>query len=640
MWQATAQVREVELQEASEGGGQQAGRQAEAQRAGSLGSGQQVRPQAIGAVGTSCYEDLAIEEVTPRPQPSRGASSAASEAPLPRLGFGGQSSGFPELRSRRCLARAGLAARLLLRVGIVGLMLTMLFVSFARWPAWVIENSSTQSCVLSALFAAGLSAVALEDVVGINKSSMMLILAGTMWTYLGVSYHPIKSQVGARQFHHELDRGLQEVGSVILFLLPAMGVVESIDHFGGFAIVTSIIRRMMAGNVERLMPIICLLTFFLSSVIDNLTATIVALKLLRHVARNDESFRLSCGSCAVIAANAGGAWSPIGDVTTTMLWIQGKISALETVAGLFLPSLVAGVVPLAGLWWQARRHAASKAQESAACPGDVSRAEESVGSGPAKVTASNVGVLALGISCILMVPVLKIWTGLPPYLGMLLALGIVWVATDSLGIVPEGHAGAGHPAAAGAAGAGGLADLDVEAAEESSESRDGRKPAGQPCHAGALEAGVPEALHKVDLTGLLFFTGVLLAVVALDCAGVLQRYAEFLAELCGGSSLAISALLGVSSAVVDNVPLVQAAIEMFSEVERDDPLWQLVALAAGTGGSILSVGSIAGVTLMGMEGVGFLWYCRRVSLWAAVGFAAGIMAFQLQHTLRVLAQGS
>jgi len=416
-----------------------------------------------------------------------------------------------------------------------------------------------------------------------------------------------------------------------------MGLVESIDHFGGFRVVTQVIERLVRRRQDRLMPIICLLSFFMSSVIDNLTATIVAIKLLRHVVPGDDEWRRLCGGLAVVAANAGGAWSPIGDVTTTMLWIQGKISALETVAGLFLPSLVAGVVPLAGLWWQARRHAASKAQESAACPGDVSRAEESVGSGPAKVTASNVGVLALGISCILMVPVLKIWTGLPPYLGMLLALGIVWVATDSLGIVPEGHAGAGHPAAAGAAGAGGLADLDVEAAEESSESRDGRKPAGQPCHAGALEAGVPEALHKVDLTGLLFFTGVLLAVVALDCAGVLQRYAEFLAELCHGSALAMSALLGVSSAVVDNVPLVEAAIEMFSEVPLDDPLWQLVALAAGTGGSILSVGSIAGVTLMGMEGVGFLWYCRRVSLWAAVGFAAAIGTYQLQLALRGLA---
>mmetsp|Transcript_21114 Transcript_21114/g.66770 ORF Transcript_21114/g.66770 Transcript_21114/m.66770 type:complete len:637 (+) Transcript_21114:144-2054(+) len=636
MWQATAQVREVELQEASEGGGQQAGRQAEAQRAGSLGSGQQVRPQAIGAVGTSCYEDLAIEEVTPRPQPSRGASSAASEAPLPRLGFGGQSSGFPELRSRRCLARAGLAARLLLRVGIVGLMLTMLFVSFARWPAWVIENSSTQSCVLSALFAAGLSAVALEDVVGINKSSMMLILAGTMWTYLGVSYHPIKSQVGARQFHHELDRGLQEVGSVILFLLPAMGVVESIDHFGGFAIVTSIIRRMMAGNVERLMPIICLLTFFLSSVIDNLTATIVALKLLRHVARNDESFRLSCGSCAVIAANAGGAWSPIGDVTTTMLWIQGKISASRTVRWLFLPSFVAGVLPLAGLWWQARaqrllskgaapkkitlkklqapgrqgfnqleedcaEQAAEKAQEQE--PLRLHAGEELWREGAAQ---TKMLALGLGFTFILMVPVLKMCTALPPYLGMLLALGLMWLSTDALGLSAEAP---------------------------------GDGPSGEPGPAAA-PTGVAAALKGADLAGLLFFTGVLLAVVALDSAGVLQHYAEFLAELCGGSSLAISALLGVSSAVVDNVPLVQAAIEMFSEVERDDPLWQLVALAAGTGGSILSVGSIAGVTLMGMEGVGFLWYCRRVSLWAAVGFAAGIMAFQLQHTLRVLAQGS
>jgi len=423
-----------------------------------------------------------------------------------------------------------------------------------------------------------------------------------------------------------------------------MGLVESIDHFGGFRVVTQVIERLVRRRQDRLMPIICLLSFFMSSVIDNLTATIVAVKLLRHVVPDDDEWRHLCGGLAVVAANAGGAWSPIGDVTTTMLWIQGKISALETVTSLFMPSLVAGVVPLGGLWWQARRHATSKAkaEASAETPGGCCQAEQSVDTGAAQVTTSSVAVLALGIGCILMVPVLKIWTGLPPYLGMLLALGIVWVATDSMGITPAGHVAehaqavaATEPAAGTPTGSEGL-----QSREETTDTRDEQRKPAPPGHAGSLERGVPEALHKVDLTGLLFFTGVLLAVVALDSAGVLQHYAEFLAELCSGSSVAISALLGLSSAVVDNVPLVQAAIEMFSEVELDDPLWQLVALAAGTGGSILSVGSIAGVTLMGMEGVGFLWYCRRVSLWAAVGFAAGIIAFQLQHMLRVLAQGS
>jgi len=468
-----------------------------------------------------------------------------------------------------------------------------------------------------------------------------------MWVFTAVGFQPHASEEGYAKLHEELSRGLEDVGSIILFLLPAMGLVESIDHFGGFAVVTQAIERLVRRRRDALMPIICLLSFFMSSVIDNLTATIVAVKLLRHIVPDDDEWRRLCGGLAVVAANAGGAWSPIGDVTTTMLWIQGKISALETVASLFVPSLVAGVVPLGGLWWQAKRHAATKAkaEASAATPAGCCRAEGSVGSGPAKVTASSVAVLALGIGCILMVPVLKIWTGLPPYLGMLLALGIVWVVTDSMGIAPAGHSAdpAEAEAATEPAERGPESWTGAEALQSREESTDASEEQGMPApasHAVSLESGVPEALHKVDLTGLLFFTGVLLAVVALDSAGVLQHYAEFLAELCHGSSVAISALLGVSSAVVDNVPLVQAAIEMFSEVERDDPLWQLVALAAGTGGSILSVGSIAGVTLMGMEGVGFLWYCRRVSVWAAIGFAAGIAAFQLQHTLRVLAQGA
>jgi len=451
-----------------------------------------------------------------------------------------------------------------------------------------------------------------------------------MWVFTAVGFQPGASEEGYAQFHEELNRGLEDVGSIILFLLPAMGLVESIDHFGGFTVVTQAIERLVRRRRDALMPVICLLSFFMSAVIDNLTATIVAVKLLRHIVPDDDEWRRLCGGLAVVAANAGGAWSPIGDVTTTMLWIQGKISAQETVASLFVPSFVAGIVPLGGLWWQARRHASSsakaeKAEASSATPGACCQPGEASAPGHAQVTASSVAVLALGIGCILMVPVLKIWTGLPPYLGMLLALGIVWVVTDSMGI-----ASAGQPAC-------------TPTGSEREDSPDAREEQGvqaPPSHAGTLEGGVPEALHRVDLTGLLFFTGVLLAVVALDSAGVLQHYAEFLAELCGGSSLAISALLGVSSAVVDNVPLVQAAIEMFSEVELDDPLWQLVALAAGTGGSILSVGSIAGVTLMGMEGVGFLWYCRRVSLWAAAGFAAGIAAFQLQHALRMLAQGS
>jgi len=222
-------------------------------------------------------------------------------------------------------------------------------------------------------------------------------------------------------------------------------------------------------------------------------------------------------------------------------------------------------------------------------------------------------VLLLGICCVLMVPVLKMWTGLPPYLGMLFALGVVWIVTESMGFASPDEE---------------EEDPEMHAREATADALETPK-----AHAEAVgHGGVPAALHKVDLTGLLFFTGVLLAVVALDAAGVLRRYAAWMMETFGDNAVMLSALLGVSSAVVDNVPLVEASIDMF-EHPMDDPLWQLVALAAGTGGSILSIGSIAGVTLMSMEGVGFMWYVRKVSLWAAIGFALGIATYEGQRRL-------
>lgn len=211
-----------------------------------------------------------------------------------------------------------------------------------------------------------------------------------------------------------------------------------------------------------------------------------------------------------------------------------------------------------------------------------------------EITSTKILALAVGVFVILLVPVLKMWTGLPPYLGMLLALGLMWLISDLL------HFGA--------------------------------MPTDEKGHA-STQQGVIAALYKIDLTGLLFFTGVLLSVGALDSAGVLHAYATMLVDHLGQSPVALCTLLGISSAVVDNVPLVEASIDMFKDVGTDDQLWQLVALAAGTGGSILSVGSIAGVTLMSMEGVGFLWYWKRISPWAFLGFIFGIATYQAQHTI-------
>jgi len=487
-------------------------------------------------------------------------------------------------------------------------MILVLTIAIMNWPPWVIESPTARVQIMSTLFAAGLFIVAVEDVVGINKSAMMMVLAAVMWTFLAVGYHPNHSKAGYMQLHEELNRGLEEVGSVLLFLLPAMGVVESIDHFDGFALANKAIRHAIEGREDRLMPIICILTFFLSSVIDNLTSTIVAVKILRRLAPDQEEYRQLCGGLAVIAANAGGAWSPIGDVTTTMLWISEKISATQTVLWLFLPSFVAGVLPLWGLRCQARRLLVQsspmqhRVKEKKKGPGweqeplkdDVDEEEKD------PITRQKVVALIFGVTCILMVPGLKMGCGLPPYLGMLLALGLMWLLTDVMHF--QGH----------------LANGEASPVED---------------HSGPPQFGVVGALKKVDLTGLLFFTGVLLAIGALDAAGVLKEYAEMINELCKHSAVRLSILLGLSSAVVDNVPLVEASIDMFRETPADDPLWQLVALAAGTGGSVLSIGSIAGVTLMSMEHVGFIWYFRRVGVWAAVGFFCGIGMYQLERMI-------
>mmetsp|Transcript_105168 Transcript_105168/g.279918 ORF Transcript_105168/g.279918 Transcript_105168/m.279918 type:complete len:574 (-) Transcript_105168:92-1813(-) len=511
---------------------------------------------------------------------------------------------------KRCMRKTLKLSKVAVKVLGIGVMLLVLVISLFGGTEALVSNDIAFRRVISVLFAIGLTLVAIEDVVDVNKSAVMLILASSMWVFTAARYHPTASEEGHERFHHHLDKGLQDVGGIVLFLLPAMAVVESVDHFGGFGIVTALINRAIGDQRHRLMPLICLLSFFMSSVIDNLTATIVALKILRHVAADDDNWRQLCGGLVVIAANAGGAWSPIGDVTTTMLWIQNKITVTATVTSLFVPSLVAGVAPLAGLWWQACR----EARNAPAGKASADKASDEV----AEVPRLSIMVLILGICCILMVPVLKMGTGLPPYLGMLFALGVVWVVTECMGSVsPEEREENDEEE-----------DPEMYAREGSADALE--KPKAHPEAVG--HGGVPAALHKVDLTGLLFFTGVLLAVVALDAAGVLQRYATWMMEVCGNNPVMLSSLLGVSSAIVDNVPLVEASIDMF-ENPTDDPLWQLVALAAGTGGSILSIGSIAGVTFMSMEGVGFMWYVRKVSLWAAIGFALGIATFEGQRRL-------
>jgi Na+/H+ antiporter NhaD/arsenite permease-like protein len=311
------------------------------------------------------------------------------------------------------------------------------------------------------------------------------------------------------------------------------------------------------------MWVLGLITFFMSAILDNLTTTIVMVSLVKKILPDQEDRKLF-GAMIVIAANAGGAWTPIGDVTTTMLWINGQISALPTITGLFLPSAVSVLLSIGVLQ--------SQVPEEAMVPPKLSTGTELAPRGKL--------VFATGILGLLSVPAFKQLTGLPPYLGMLAALGVLWTLTDAI------HAGEGK---------------DRE------------------------ELMAPAALRKIDTSGVLFFLGILLSVGAMDSAGILRSLAEMLDKNIPNDAI-VATLIGVFSAIIDNVPLVAATMGMYpvSDLPMDSPLWQLIAFCAGTGGSLLVIGSAAGVALMGLEKVDFVWYAKRITFSAFVGYLGGI----------------
>ncbi|GJN40099.1 hypothetical protein PR202_gb29268 [Eleusine coracana subsp. coracana] len=332
-----------------------------------------------------------------------------------------------------------------------------------------------------------------------------------------------------------------------------------------------------------------IVTFFLSSVLDNLTSTIVMVSLIRKLVPPSE-YRKLLGGVVVIAANAGGAWTPIGDVTTTMLWIHGQITTLKIMQGLFIPSVVSLAVPLALMSLTSEANGSSQKSSSFLSS--------------EKMAPRGKLVLAVGVGALVFVPAFKALTGLPPYMGMLLGLGILWILTDAI------HYG---------------------------------EPERQTLK-------VPQALSRIDTQGILFFLGILLSVgslqhisfihlffsiaTSLESAGILRQLANYLDANIPNADLIASAI-GVVSAVVDNVPLVAAAMGMYdlTSYPQDSDFWQLVAFCAGTGGSMLIIGSAAGVAFMGMEKVDFFWYIRKVSGFAFAGYAAGIACYLATQNL-------
>lgn len=420
------------------------------------------------------------------------------------------------------------------------------------------------------VFIVGYLCIALEHPLKIDKAASALLIGVLTWT--------IFILLGDSDIHHvgeQLNENLAETAQTLFFLFAAMTIVEIVDRHNGFKIITD---RITATNKVKLLWIISFLAFFMSAVLDNLTTTIVILSLLRKLIK-DQHTRWTYASIVVIAANAGGAWSPIGDVTTIMLWIGGQITAGKIITGIIIPSLVSMLVPLVILSFTLKgeiiRPAESKEAESITTPGE------------------QMALLILGVGLLLFVPVFKTITHLPPYMGMLLGLGVMWMVTELM---------------------------------HKKKSNEIKK-----------RLSVVNILKNVETPTIFFFLGILTAVGALGAAGQLSKLSEWLRDVTGGNIYVIDTVIGVLSSIIDNVPLVAASMKMYVidpsvlDFAVDGTFWHMLAYCAGTGGSILIIGSAAGVAAMGLEKIDFIWYLKHISWLALVGYLAGAFCIYLEH---------
>lgn len=438
--------------------------------------------------------------------------------------------------------------------------------AFSSQAPFLHENAKL---AMITIFTLGYVGIIFEEVLEFDKAGVALLMCTGLW----VTYADFFNSDGGASATvlSQLGEQLSEVSDICFFLLAASAIVEVVDSHQGFKIVTD---RIKTTSKKELFWIIGFLTFFLSAILNNLTVTIVMVSLLRKLIPDDEDRRLF-GAMVVVAANAGGVWTPIGDVTTTMLWINNQLSTLPTITELFIPSVVCLVGSLAFLVRQV------KEDDSLAQLGESS---------PTSAPLSNTGklIFGAGIASLLSVPVFAELTGLPPYLAMLTGLGAMWTITD------------------------------ITQMEED--------------HKSSLK--VPSALARVDISGILFFFGILMSIGVLDKSGLLKELAVYLSDTLPNLDI-IATVIGMASSLIDNVPLVAATMGMYdlADYATDDRLWQLIALCAGTGGSLLVIGSASGVALMGLEQVDFLWYAKKVSIGAAVGYFAGIATYLVQDAV-------
>lgn len=464
------------------------------------------------------------------------------------------------------------------------------------------------------VFILGYLAIALENKLKINKAGIALFMAVMLWAMyimgacmLVPKLHPeefalfLKANPATAdlplfrqclQFiaNVQIIENLGEISQTLFFLIGAMTIVELIDAHGGFAFITN---RITAKNKQKVLWIITFITFFMSAVLDNMTTAIIMITLVSRLIRNYKERWIFAG-IIIIAANGGGAWSPIGDVTTIMLWIKGNITSLAIIKSLFIPSLVSVLVPA----YFASRLLHGVIVQNIKTGETLSFETERVLS-----KTERLSIFVLGVGCLVAVPILKAVVHLPPFMGILLGLGIMWIYTDYM------------------------------YRKKSSVDRQ-------------YQRNVASVLKNVDTSTILFFLGILLSVAVLDVTGILSSFAGFLNEKVHNVYI-INLLIGLLSAVVDNVPLVAAAIGMYPVADpamiaasadpafmeyfvRDGVFWHFLAYCAGVGGSILIIGSAAGIVVMGIERIHFAWYLKNISLMALSGYFAGAAAFALQ----------
>lgn len=426
------------------------------------------------------------------------------------------------------------------------------------------------------VFVLGYLAITLEHNLHIDKLIPALAMMAILWAMIALGHldvfdiDAVNKQLLPTHIEEALLHHLGKTAEILVFLLGAMTIVEIIDYFNGFATIKQFIRTR---NKVRLLWIFACLAFVLSAIIDNLTATIVLVTILQKVI-HDRSLRLWFAGMIIVTANAGGAWSPIGDVTTTMLWIGKKVTTPELIKYLIVPSLVCMIVPT----FIASRYKIFK--------GEIDKIDDNI-----KLTPKGPTMLYLGLGSILFVPIFKTVTHLPPYVGMMLSLAVVSVFAEVYS----------------------RSKAFVEA-----KSHDGDGTHHNPVHV---------ALTKIEMPSILFFLGILMAVAALESLGLLFGFAQDLNAAIPNSDIVV-AIFGFISAIIDNVPLVAASMGMFSE-PVDHPLWHAIAFAAGTGGSMIIFGSAAGVVAMGMEKINFFWYLKKISLLALIGSISGYLTFML-----------